>query len=634
MCGIAGIVTRDGSPPDEGLIRRMMDAIPYRGRDGEGVWIKPGVGLGHRRLAIVDLSPLAAQPMTLLRPSGFGGQAPDGRFTIVYNGEIYNFRELREELSRLGSTFRSTSDTEVILEAYRRWGEDSVKRLRGMFAFVIWDATTRRLFFARDRIGKKPFFYRVLTNGSFAFASELKALIPLEPVTIDPAALRQFIGLQYVPPPRTGFREIVGVPQGHRGYADANGVRIESYHDWASIPVSASGDVSRDIVSLLDDAVKIRLQADVPVGAFLSGGVDSAAVVALAVKHLDRPLRTFTMGFPNIGMDERAEAREIATAFHTDHLEFEAKPDDLARVAEYVINQYDAPYADSSSLPLMLLSEQASQQIKVVLTGDGGDETFGGYRRYVAFDRALRLAAIPGFRSIAPPLARIVGTEFNDPRFIRVADAAPWAKRDPNRAYAELFCGSYFSSTQAAGVFHHDFLEQTSGDDPAAFIAKQMGTDGEPLARALRFDLMSYLPDDLNVKMDRATMAYGLEARAPFLDQYLVAYALRLPLNEKVHHGKTKVALKRALRGIVPSAVLSRKKRGFQVPLADWFRGPLNGYWRERCIDPKGPLAAYVQLPAVQRLFDENTRGTNHGNRLWMLLALSIWLSRYERPSM
>ena len=498
-----------------------------------------------------------------------------------------------------------------------------------MLAFVIWDATARRLFFARDRMGKKPLFYRILNNGSFAFASELKALIPLEPVTVDRAALRQFIGLQYVPPPRTGFTEITGVPQGHRGFADGKGVQAESYHDWKDIPVRASGDASRDIVSLLDDAVKVRLQADVPVGGFLSGGVDSAAVVALAAKHLDRPLRTFTMGFPNIGMDERAEAREIAKAFHTDHLEFEAKPEDLARVAEYVINQYDAPFADSSSLPLMLLSEEASREIKVVLTGDGGDETFGGYRRYVAFDRALRLAAIPGFRSVATPLARIVGAEFNDPRFIRVADATPWAKSDPNRAYAEIFCGSYFSSARAAEVFHRDFLEQTSEHDPAAFVAKQMGKAGSPLARAMWFDLTSYLPDDLNVKMDRATMAYGLEARAPFLDMYLVAYALGLPLKEKVSHGKTKVALKRALRGLVPDAVLSRKKRGFQVPLADWFRGPLREYWRDRCLDPQGPLALYAQLPAVERLFDENTRGANHGNRLWMLLALSIWLDRY-----
>ncbi|HWR00131.1 MAG TPA: asparagine synthase (glutamine-hydrolyzing), partial [Candidatus Methylomirabilis sp.] len=286
MCGIAGIVTRDGSTPDEGLIRRMMDAIPYRGRDGEGVWVKPGVGLGHRRLAIVDLSPMAAQPMS----------TTDGKFTIVYNGEIYNFRELRDELSRLGSSFRSTSDTEVILEAYRRWGGDSVKRLRGMFAFVIWDAASRRLFFARDRIGKKPFFYRILKNGSFAFASELKALIPLEPVTADLGALRQFIGLQYVPPPRTGFNEIIGVLQGHRGFADANGVSTESYHTWEdpSLALMVTNDPSKDILTLLDDAVKTRLLADVPVGAFLSGGVDSAAVVALATKHLDRPLRTFT----------------------------------------------------------------------------------------------------------------------------------------------------------------------------------------------------------------------------------------------------------------------------------------------------------------------------------------------------
>jgi asparagine synthase (glutamine-hydrolysing) len=620
MCGIAGIVTSDGTPPNEGVIRRMADAVAHRGPDGDGIWIRPGVGLGHRRLAIIDLSPAGSQPMS----------TQDGLFTIVYNGEVYNFQELREELVKLGSTFRSTSDTEVVLEAFRRWGKDCVKRLRGMFAFAIWDASQKRLFFARDRIGKKPLFYRILKNGSFAFASEIKSLVPLEPASIDECAVRQFLGLQYVPAPLSGFKEIINVPQGYRGFADAERVQMESYHDWNDISVRRSDDVIRDILDLLEESVRIRLVGDVPVGAFLSGGVDSAAVVALASRHTDRPLRTFTMGFPNIGMDERADAREIARTFHTDHQEFEAKPEDLVRVAEDVINQYDAPYADSSSIPLMLLAHETALQIKVVLTGDGGDELFGGYRRYVALERALGLSHIPGASRIGAPILRLASTVTHDPRLARMGETVRAFSIDSAHAYGELFCGSYFDSRRAGGLLAPEFASRMLSCDPIDLFEEKMGKDGKPLERAMRFDLTSYLPDDLNVKMDRATMAHGLEARSPFLDQNLAAYALGLPLSQKVNHGKTKIALKRALSGIVPESVIHRKKHGFQVPLADWFRGPLKDYWRERCLDPKGPLTDYIRLPAAKALYKENLAGADHGNRLWMLLAFSVWLGRFK----
>lgn len=328
----------------------MTDAVAHRGPDGEGIWAVPGVGLGHRRLAIVDLSDAGRQPMT----------SSDSRFTVVYNGEIYNFRELRMELEESGVTFQSLSDTEVLLEAYRAWEENCVDHLRGMFAFAIWDEENKELFFARDRIGKKPFFYRTLADGSFAFASELKALIPLEPVTVDESALRLFIGLQYVPSPQTGWKEIFGLLPGHRGVVKKGEIRIERYHQ--SEQKRARAETSDESLrNVLDEAVRIRLLADVPVGAFLSGGVDSAAVVAFASRHVEQPLRTFTMGFPNVGMDERAEAREIATAFGTEHQEFEAKPEDLVKLAERIVSQYDAPYADSSALPLLLLAQQTAK---------------------------------------------------------------------------------------------------------------------------------------------------------------------------------------------------------------------------------------------------------------------------------
>jgi asparagine synthase (glutamine-hydrolysing) len=619
MCAIVGIIPKSPQhSPDEGLVRRMTGLLAHRGPDGEGIWVKPGVGLGHRRLAIVDLSPTGAQPMS----------SQDGRFTIVFNGEIYNFRELRAELEAKGVQFRSTSDTEVMLEAYRTWEENCVEHFRGMFAFAIWDNDQKELFFARDRIGKKPFFYRTLADGSVTFASEMKALIPLEPVTIDEGAIRLFIGLQYVPSPRTGFNEIHSLPPGHRGIVRSGEVRTEPYNDWNALRVRDVKNADEQIRSRLEDAVRLRLLADVPVGAFLSGGVDSAAVVALASKHVNRPLRTYTMGFPDIGMDERAEAREIAHAFHTDHQEFEAKPGDLARLAEQVIAQYDAPYADSSALPLMLLAEQTANEVKAVLTGDGGDELFGGYRRYTAYQRALQLAAVPGASGISMSLARIASIVSHDPRLVRMGETIAAGGIDANHAYAELFCGSYFSSAAAKELLQPAFLTQTEKENPISFIVAQMGSSGEPTERALRFDLTSYLPDDLNVKMDRATMAHGLEARSPFLDQEMVAFALGLPVSEKVSGGQTKIALKRALKGIVPDAVLDRPKRGFQVPLAAWFRGPLAAFWKEKCLDPNGPLTRYVRLDAAKKLFEENERGADHGNRLWMLLSLSVWLQR------
>lgn len=630
MCGIVGIVTKDGaSSPDEGLIRRMAASVAHRGPDGEGHWTGPGVGFGHRRLAIVDLTDTGIQPM----------HTPDGRFTIVFNGEIYNFRELRAELAAAGTPFHSMSDTEVILEAYRRWEQACVERLRGMFAFAIWDNETKTLFFARDRIGKKPFFYRTLKDGSFAFASEMKALLPLEQTDIDEGAVRLFVGLQYVPSPRTGFVGINSLLPGHRGAVHHGSIHIEPYHDWERLRVrDVPAHPDEAIRTRLEDAVRTRLLADVPVGAFLSGGVDSAAVVALASRHVDHPLRTFTMGFPQVGMDERAEAHAIADKFKTDHMEFEATPEDLTRMSERVVGQYDAPYADSSALPLMLLAEQTAEEIKVVLTGDGGDETFGGYRRYTAFERALRIGAVPGMTSLAPPVMRLLSALLKDPRFERMAETTEWAGKDAHRAYAELFCGSYFSTRHAAHVLSSEFLEGTQQDDAAMFMTQRIASATlptsksrllDPLSRAIFFDLTSYLPDDLNVKMDHATMAFGLEARAPFLDQDVVALALGLPLKERVNHGKTKVALRRALRGVVPEAVLRAKKRGFQVPLGAWFRGSLSVYWRDRCLDPRGPLARYVRLEAAEALFQENERGTDHGNRLWMLLSLSLWLNAH-----
>ncbi len=633
MCGIAGIVTRNGTLPDEGALRRMSSAIAHRGPDGEGLWLVPGVGFAHRRLAIIDLAQTGAQPMHDVR----------GELTITYNGEIYNYRELRTELERSGAHFASSSDTEVILEGYRVWGDDVLPRLRGMFAFALWDAPKKRMLVARDKTGKKPFFYGFTPSRDLVFASELKALAAVLDMKPDQDAIRLFLGLQYVPSPRTGFHEIMQLRPGESGVWDTDGWRIRRYHEWdprsAKLEAQSSGnagtrapnakhqttDIDEEIRSKLEDAVKIRqLAADVPVGAFLSGGIDSAAVVAFASRHVSQPLRTFTMGFDVPHMDERTEARLIADTFKTEHHAFVATPSDLLDTSDELIRHYDAPFADSSALPLWLLAQKTANEIKVVLTGDGGDELFGGYRRYVAYQRA-RMLSRSFFTTIG---VEAFGSIISDPKWLRMADTMKMLRADPGRAYGELFCGSYFSTARLHETFDPGFLAHTDAEDGVAYVAAQMHGDAS-LDAAMRFDLTSYLADDLNVKMDRATMRWGLEARAPFLDQEVIALALSLPLNQKVERGMTKVALRRALRDILPSPILSATKRGFQVPLAEWFRGPLAGELKDRVLDPSGPLAGYVRHEAVERLITENAHGADHGNRLWMLFALSTWLTSH-----
>lgn len=619
MCGIAGIVVKNGAPPDEGLLRDMSAALAHRGPDGRGLWMAPGIGLAHRRLAIIDLSARGVQPM----------HDRSGKYTVVYNGEIYNYRDLRRELG--GTVWNSDSDTEVILEGYKRWGPEVVSRLRGMFALALWDSENRELLLARDRIGKKPLFYTFTSGGDLLFASEIKAFRELVPLRPDWQAIRLFLGLQYVPAPFSGFQEIKQLEPGCLGILDqSGGWKIKRYHVWSNeASYFDEPRIDAEIRARLDQAVKIRQSAsDVPVGAFLSGGIDSAAVVALAAATAERPLRTFTMGFPNLAEDERPEARKIADFFQTEHTEFEARPEHLVELADQLVDHYDAPYADSSALPVWLLSRETAKHIKVVLTGDGGDELFGGYRRYVAYAVALRAMRTPGLSVLSPSLTGLMAGLLDDVRLKRMAETINALKSRPVTAYGELFCGSYFSSSGLERLCAPEFIRQTESADAVEFISSKMGGKWD-LAAALHFDLTSYLPDDLNVKMDRATMAFGLEARAPFLDQELVSLALSLPLNQKVIHGKTKVALKRALAGILPEEILNRPKKGFQVPLAEWFCGPLSDLVRDRCVGSNSQLLRFMNRGMIENLIKENEQGSDHGNRLWMLLVLSTWLNKY-----
>ncbi len=626
MCGIAGIVTRDGSTPEEGLVRRMQQAIQHRGPDAEGIRLFPGCGLAHRRLSIIDLSPAGAQPLTDV----------SRRYWIVFNGEIYNYRELRAELEQQGAAFHTQTDTEVIVQGFHIWGIEIMKRLRGMFAFALWDTQNQSLVLARDHIGKKPLFFSKQSNGSMHFASEIKALKAVQETRTDWDAVRLFLGLQYVPSPKTGFAGIEQLLPGTYAIYTKGELQQVTYLEPRTVSQDQSGkggDSEKQVRDLLDQAVRRRLLAsDVPVGAFLSGGIDSAAIVAYAAKQQAMPLKTFTMGFEEAEFDERDQAAELAKKFGTDHSAFVAKPQDLIRVADEVIQQYDAPYADSSALPLWLLAEQTAKQVKVVLTGDGGDELFGGYRRYLHLLRGEQIAKLPIFGAWTGKNMRRIGTWFQDADIVRMGRYIETLRQKPRSAYGELFTGAYFDSHDIQRVFKDDFLQQTSNSDAVHFVSVfgEGASRGEMpiLAQALAFDLLSYLPDDLNVKMDRATMRFGLEARSPFLDQDLVTFALGLPLAQKVAGSKTKILLKRALKGVVPDEVLERSKRGFQVPLATWFRGPLKQVFIDRCLDPQSPLLQIAKPEAVKDLLEKNEAGANHGNRLWMLYSLATWLDK------
>lgn len=618
MCGIAGLILRDGRPVDTGRLRVMAQALAHRGPDGEGVWEDGAAGLVHRRLSIVDLSPAGAQPMLSV----------DGRFSITFNGEIYNYQELRRELEAQGVTFRSTSDTEVLLTLFAREGADMLGKLHGMFAFAVWDAEKQELFFARDRLGKKPFFYQLDENG-FAFASELKALMTEKKPEIDWDAVRLFFGLQYVPSPLTGFVGLNSLPPATYGWFKNGEVTLSRYEPFLWKP-SFSGsveDAAKEVRRLFEASVRLRMIADVPVGTFLSGGVDSSAVAAVMARDATTPIKTFTMGFPSFGFDERKEAAAFAARLGAEHHAFEATPEAALAIVDQVIAQYDAPYADSSAIPTWLLAKETKNHVKAVMTGDGGDELFAGYRRYGYFAQASRFGrGVLSWLAISGCWLRyIIG---RDPRWMRIATTMEGLRRSWGQGYAELFTGAYFGRDATKRLLQPDFYERTDRSDATRFVADQYD-ESLGLQGAMDFDARSYLPDCLNVKMDRATMAHGLEARAPFLDQDLARFVSTLPLNQLLEGGKQKFLLRRALAGLVPEEVFDRPKRGFQVPLAEWFRGVLRSTFVERCLGEASPLLRICRREEVQRYLDENDRGIDHGNRLWMLFSLATWLQRY-----
>jgi len=628
MCGICGIVNYEGMPVAPEVLRGMTASLAHRGPDGDGTYFHsgngsrsgPAVGLGHRRLAVIDLSPNANQPM----PNH------DETLWLVFNGEIYNFRELRASLQARGRAFRSHSDTEVILHLYEELGDRCVNELDGMFAFALWDGRRRRLFLARDRMGKKPLYY-AWTGSTLVFASEVKAILrhPAISTKLSLEAIPHYFTFGYPPPGRTFYRAIAQLPPAHTMTVEADG-RVELRCYWElTFPRAPRRhppwpEAVAQVRALLAEAVRKRLVADVPLGAFLSGGVDSSIVVGLMSRLMDQRVRTFSLGFAGEpGFDETRYARLVAQQFGTEHTEFVVEPKAF-HLLESLVWHHDGPFGDPSAIPTYLVAQLTRQHVTVALNGDGGDELFAGYLRFQA---AIVADYLP--RSLSSLCAGALAF-LTEPRryhhWLRRAQRFFAASGEPLVARMQRWVSIFdedlprllrpevFADLPATGIGYPPEIV-----DSMASLSR--------LAKILYLNYRTYLPEDLLVKMDRLTMAHGLEARSPFLDLRLSEYVAALPDQYKLRWGTSKRILRTCFADLLPAEILRRTKRGFGVPLGAWFRGALRDSVRDLLLSPRALSGEYLHPPYIEALIREHTEGIrDHGQRLWALLAFEVWL--------
>jgi asparagine synthase (glutamine-hydrolysing) len=619
MCGICGL--RAEEPAVQGALGAMTALLAHRGPDGEQLRVDGEVGLGHRRLSIIDLSEAAAEPM----PN------EDGTLWLAFNGEIYNFRELRRELEPR-HRFRSQGDAEVILHLYEEHGDRAVESLDGMFAFALWDVRRRRLLLARDRTGKKPLFYHD-GPGLFAFASEIKALVahPRVPRERDPAALPLYLTYGYVPTPGTFYKHVRALPPAHTLAVSATGVEGPTpywhvrFRDGA---VRDDQEAEERLLGLLRAAVRRRLVADVPLGAFLSGGLDSSTVVALMAEAGTR-VRTFSIGFAGGGeYDETAHARAVARHFGTEHTEFVVEPRALDLI-DRLVWHHDGPFGDSSAVPTYLLAELTREKVTVALNGDGGDEVFAGYLRLYG---ALVSERIPrwAFRGLRAALALL--PEPRDRKHpLRFAKRFAEAGSLP-LVERYLRWNSYFPAGLTE-LLRPELQPLYDRERVLSSFQRELASEESTLARVLQLNFATYLLDDLLVKMDRMTMAHGLEARSPFLDTAVVEFGAALPDRLRMRWGRGKVLLRRAMRRILPPATLARKKMGFGAPLGAWFRSDLASFVEERLLDATSPLFELLRPEPVQALVRTHmARSADVSPQIWALLTLESWLRQEARP--
>ncbi len=623
MCGIVGFIDKVETSKEQrsGLLERMCSRIVHRGPDEQGVTLdEPRAALGMRRLSIIDLKT---------------GQQPiydcSGDLAIVFNGEIYNFQELKKGLEARGHRFKTNSDTETIVHLYEEVGPKCVEHLRGMFGFAIWDRKTETLFLARDRVGKKPLFYTKTKNGDLVFGSELKSLLDHPGVgrEISHAALDAYLTFGYVPEEFCIFEEIRKLPPGHFLEFRNGDVQVERYWDFplaAEKSRASESEITGELQDLLAECVRIRMISEVPLGAFLSGGVDSSAVVGLMSRFSDKPVKTFSIGYREDTHDELKFARIAAKHFSTEHHEFVVTPEIVEEVDDLVWH-LDEPFADMSALPTFAVAKMAREHVTVALCGDGGDELFAGYTRYVKHFKQNVHQTVPGF------VRKNV--------FQRVAAGLPHGALGRNYLYnagldaADRYIDSlsHFGQLVRGQLYSADFRRKMNGAFGAgAGVFREIAGsfEDDSLEQLLYLDSKTYLPSDIMTKVDRMTMAASLEARSPLLDHKLIEFVARIPAEMKMRGGETKYIFKQALRGVVPDEILYREKQGFGVPIAIWINEKLRPRIRETLLEPRTAARGYFEPKYIELLLQEHATGRrDHAHRLWLLFVFELWQRRF-----
>jgi asparagine synthase (glutamine-hydrolysing) len=624
MCGICGIIhRRKDHAVDPALLQRMCDVIVHRGPDDEGQALFAGAGVGMRRLSIIDLS-TGAQPI----------YNEDHSLAIVFNGEIYKHQSLREELQAKGHQFVTHCDTEAIIHAYEQYGVECPTRLNGMFGFAIYDAAHRRLFIARDRLGIKPLYYYV-DEERLIFASELKSILQAEdvPRRIDERALDTFLTFEYIPSPYTIFKNIFKLPPGHWLLYEDGCVTIKPYWQFDYVPSNLTAEqLEHRLEELLEDAVRIRLMSDVPLGAFLSGGLDSSSVVAMMRRSSADPVKTFSVGFTDATYNELPYARTIANYFGAEHYEAIITPAAVS-LPKKTLGMLEEPFGDFSVFPTYLVSQMARKHVKVALSGDGGDELLAGYDTYIAQKMAVRYQRLPGFlrRGAIEPLVNLLPPTDKKKGMINRAKRFIEGVRLPDKLQHVRWM--IFLQQAEKGLLYSPEFSSSLGDyDSYGFIEEyyRQVTSNNPLDQQEYVDIKTYLADDILVKVDRMSMAVSLEARVPFLDYRLVEFAATIPAAQRLQGRRTKHILKQALKDVLPMSIIGRGKEGFSIPLKTWLKHELKPMMTEALSEKNVKEKGYFSPAYVNRLMQEHLRGAeNHSHRLWALMVFHIWHDLY-----
>ena len=619
MCGICGIYSPVAARIDRTILENMTQSMSHRGPDGTGFYVSERVGFGHRRLSIIDLKD-GAQPM--------GNK--EGTLQLVFNGEIYNYVELRESMKRIGHRFRTASDTEVILHAYEEWGTDCITRFNGIFAFALYDIEEGRLFLARDHLGVKPLYHTRMPNGDFLFASEIKALLKHPGVgrEVDPLALGDLFTYRYVPSPKTLFRRIEKIPPGHSMIVDSEGTRSARF--WNHVPQPANGVTEKELMKsyqdILEDAVRIQLRSDVPVGLFLSSGIDSGALMALMAQHTREPVHTFTLGFQDGDKtNELAGARDFSNLFGSCHHERVIGPEDYMSYYQRYMLDIEEPVGNETAAAFYFVSHLAKDHVKVVLSGQGADEPWGGYHRHLGAKLSELYSFLPA--TVTDGLARVI-TRYLPRNEMLKRGVLSLAEKDIRVRLKKIY--SFFSQDMKQELFQEWLWEETSHsmealNDSLTRILRDLG-DRDLLTQILFLDTRSNLPDDLLMVGDKTSMANSIEMRVPFLDVRLVEFVESLPSDMKIHGMTAKYLHKKALAKWLPASVIRKKKKGFSNPIHEWFRSGMSGFIEETLLSGHSASSHYFREEYIRRLFQLHKERREHNLRhLYLLLSFEIW---------